>query len=119
MTRIEYNLAWPPTVNHYYAVYRGRKIKSAEGRRYLRDTVLTIHARCRPPRLTGPVSLRIVACPPDKRRRDLDNLLKPVLDAFTSAGVYLDDSQVHKIVIERGELITNGALLVTVSGRSA
>ena len=31
---------------------------------------------------------------PDKRRRDIDNLLKPILDALGQYGVYEDDSQI-------------------------
>ena len=41
------------------------------------------------------------AFPPDRRRRDLDNLLKPALDALQHAGVYEDDSQVDWLVARR------------------
>ena len=39
----------------------------------------------------GKVKVTIEAYRPDKRRRDLDNLLKAPLDALTHAGVYQDD----------------------------
>jgi len=44
------------------------------------------------------------AFPPDRRRRDLDNLLKSVLDALEHAGVYADDSQVDLLVVRRCEV---------------
>jgi crossover junction endodeoxyribonuclease RusA len=43
------------------------------------------------------------AFPPDRRRRDLDNLLKPTLDALQHGGVYEDDSQVDLLVVRRCE----------------
>jgi crossover junction endodeoxyribonuclease RusA len=41
------------------------------------------------------------AFPPDRRRRDLDNIQKPVLDALQHARVYQDDSQVDLLVTRR------------------
>ncbi len=54
------------------------------------------------------------AFPPDRRRRDLDNLLKSVLDALEHAGVYADDSQIDLLVTKRREVVPNGRLLVRV-----
>ena len=39
----------------------------------------------------------------DKRRRDLDNILKAPLDALTHAGVLMDDEQFDEINIVRGQ----------------
>jgi crossover junction endodeoxyribonuclease RusA len=44
------------------------------------------------------------AFPPDRRRRDLDNIQKPVLDALQHAGVYEDDSQIDLLVTRRRDL---------------
>ena len=38
---------------------------------------------------------------PDKRLRDIDNVLKPLLDALVHAGLFNDDSQVDLITIDR------------------
>jgi crossover junction endodeoxyribonuclease RusA len=45
--------------------------------------------------------LVIQAWLPDRRRRDLDNLLKAVQDALAHAGVYDDDSQIVDLRIRR------------------
>lgn len=42
-------------------------------------------------KLNKQLKVTITAYRPDNRRRDLDNLLKAVLDALTHAGVYEDD----------------------------
>ena len=34
---------------------------------------------------------------PDRRRRDLDNIVKPFQDALQLAGIFLDDSQIKHL----------------------
>jgi crossover junction endodeoxyribonuclease RusA len=47
------------------------------------------------------LSVRIEAWMPDRRRRDLDNLMKSTLDSITHAGVWEDDSQIDHLSIRR------------------
>ena len=42
-------------------------------------------------RVDGPYHLLLQASRPDKRRRDIDNLIKPVSDLLVSIGVVRDD----------------------------
>jgi crossover junction endodeoxyribonuclease RusA len=51
--------------------------------------------------LAGRLDVRINLTMPDRRRRDLDNAMKPLLDALQHAGVYEDDSQIDRLLIER------------------
>lgn len=44
--------------------------------------------------------MEVLAFMPDAKRRDLDNLLKAPLDAMQHAGIYLDDSQIRRLLIE-------------------
>ena len=53
----------------------------------------------KPPR----IALCMDAFPPDRRRRDLDNLLKSSQDSLAHAGVYEDDSQIDQLYIRRRE----------------
>ena len=47
--------------------------------------------------------------------RDLDNLLKGVLDGLVAAGVMLDDNQIHDLrVVNSGEIVTGGKIVVSV-----
>lgn len=50
-------------------------------------------------KVEGQVSLKILIIKPDRRRRDLDNYIKCVLDALVLNGAMGDDSLVEKIVI--------------------
>ena len=109
-------LPWPPSVNHYWRQFNGRTILSNAGREY-RTNVLALLLPKRYKPLEGSLSVTICACPPDKRRRDLDNILKAVLDAMQYAGVYKDDSQVDVLAILRGatDTVGHGTLLITVT----
>jgi crossover junction endodeoxyribonuclease RusA len=87
---------------------------SREGRRY-RTEVCAALAAIRGQALSGRLSLRMVVCPPDRRRRDLDNTQKALLDALAHAGVYHDDSQIDRLISERGPVVPGGRVLVEIS----
>jgi crossover junction endodeoxyribonuclease RusA len=94
MEMIEMTLPWPPSVNTYWRNFDGRMIISARGRDY-RETVgdqMTLQKMVK--HFKGQLKVEIEAFRPDKRRRDLDNLLKATLDGLAHAGVYEDDSQI-------------------------
>lgn len=112
--RVELILPWPPSVNHYWLRNRdgGMRI-SPEGLAFrvaVRNSVVWHHS----PKLVGRLSLRILAAPPDHRRRDLDNILKALGDALQAARVFKDDSQIDYIEIERGLVGKPGSLMVWV-----
>lgn len=98
-------LPWPPSVNRYYRNVAGKTLISAEGRSYRKAVVdLLAESRTAPP-MIGAVGVDIEVFMPDRRRRDLDNLLKSLLDALTHAGLWLDDSQVVDLRIRKAQTI--------------
>ncbi len=116
---ITVRLPWPPSGNHAYTVARGRKILSSQGRSY-RDLAVYLASsqisRCAHPEgLEGPVSVHIVANEPDRRHRDIDNLLKLPLDCLTKAGAWSDDSKIDDLRIVRGAVDREPHLLVTIT----
>jgi crossover junction endodeoxyribonuclease RusA len=48
--------------------------------------------------------------PPDARRRDIDNYNKALFDALTHAGIWEDDSQVKRMLVEWGPKVPGGRL---------
>jgi len=48
----------------------------------------------------GPVEMEVKVVFPDNRRRDLDNVLKSILDAMNGI-VYKDDCQVQKLILSK------------------
>lgn len=109
-------MPWPPTVNTYWRRVGPKTLISAAGRRY-RRTIKQLALAERWPRLgAARVAVHITAIPPDKRRRDLDNILKATLDALDHAGVYDDDSQIDMLSVRRDLPDPgNGRLMVRIS----
>lgn len=63
----------------------------------------------------GPVMLDMAFCAPDKRRRDLDNLLamtKQGIDAIAEI-LGIDDSR-FEYTLRRGDTVKHGAVVVTI-----
>ncbi|OUK48328.1 hypothetical protein BZL31_21050 [Escherichia coli] len=102
--RIEFVLPYPPTVNTYWRRRGSTYFVSKAGECYRRDVAL----------LSGRLAIKIIAEPPDKRRRDLDNILKAPLDALTHAGLLIDDEQFDEINIVRGQPVPGGRLGVKI-----
>lgn len=101
MTAPDYHAAtlpWPPSVNTYWRHVGHKTLISKKGREY-RDQVCALYGNREP--LTGRVRVTVWAYMPDRRRRDLDNLLKAPLDAIAKAGWYLDDEQIDDLRIVR------------------
>lgn len=110
MIRLE--LPYPPTINHYYGVRgKGRYIKP-EGlafRKAVADVVQMVNP------IAGKVGIHILVFPPDKRKRDLDNVLKALLDALTHAGAWVDDSQIWDLQITRGDNKEGGGTIAYIT----
>ena len=110
---IELELPYPPSVNHYYRNVGRRTLISREGRRY-RERVGAILASMNVRPLLGPVVVRVEVFPPDRRRRDLDNLQKSLWDALQHGGAYQDDSQIMRFTVERFQPTPGGRVIVRI-----
>ncbi|MBN2641380.1 MAG: RusA family crossover junction endodeoxyribonuclease [Victivallales bacterium] len=108
-------LPYPPSINHYWRMGNHHMYLSDEGKRY-KQIVFGIVRIARVAPFIGDVSLIMDAYPPDRRRRDLDNIQKAVWDALTDAGLYEDDSQVKHMEAWMREPLEHGKIIVTVSG---
>jgi len=109
-----FELPYPPSVNHYWRRVGAATLISRRGRAF-REEVCVRLAGSRAKRLDGRLAIRILACPPDARRRDLDNIQKALLDALEHGGVYGDDAQIDCLFVERGPITPGGKVLVQVT----
>lgn len=110
-----FELPYPPSVNHYWRRVGHATLISREGRRFRKAVCSALAARLgRDPPLAGRLAVHVTVCPPDRRRRDLDNVQKALLDALEHGGVYRDDAQIDLLVVERGPVTPGGKSLVRV-----
>lgn len=73
-------------------MWQNRILISEAGRKYRAAVAEQILVQRMAKHISIKVNVEIEAWRPDNRKRDLDNLLKAVLDALKHAGVYEDDS---------------------------
>ena len=107
-------LPYPPSVNHYWRRVGARTLISRGGRAFRQAVCAILRARGVRP-LDGPLDVKITVHPPDKRRRDIDNVLKSLLDALQHGGAYADDSQIIRLVVEKGTRLDGGKTIVQIS----
>lgn len=69
---------------------------------------------------SGRVPVVLTFNPPDKRKRDLDNMLaaaKSALDGVAAA-LHMDDREFEPVTLKRGPVTKQGALVVVIGGES-
>lgn len=89
---IKIEIPFPPSMNRLWRATKGGSIyRSPEYVKWKEGARWAIAAQCRSARINGPFKLTMLVVPPDKRHRDLDNLLKASLDALAGAGVIAND----------------------------
>ena len=109
-------LPWPPTVNDYYKMTRqGQRYLHMTVREYREKVALAIHEQAAGLTLDEPLFMEVYLFVPDRRKRDVDNYMKGLLDALTEAGLWEDDSLVNQLHIYRGELTKGGLVRVEIS----
>lgn len=114
-------LPFPPSVNTYWRApnsgpLKGRHLISAKGRAYQSAACAAIVEQLRRlPKPSIPAAVDIVLYPPDLRRRDIDNYNKALFDALTHAGVWEDDSQVQRMLVEWGPKVAGGRVELTIT----
>jgi len=116
MKNVHIELDFPPTVNSYYTKTQ-RGIYISKRGRVFRDRCAEscVQQNAYGLNLDERLTLDVVLYPPDRRIRDLDNYMKALLDAFTQAKVWEDDSLIDNLNIHRGKLVKGGKCAVRIS----
>jgi crossover junction endodeoxyribonuclease RusA len=118
---IELELPYPPTLNHYRTpVTRKRKggksyatlITTPDGEKYKKSLWQHIGKVYN---IDYDVHVSITLYPKTKAKYDVDNFLKALLDGLTECKVWLDDSQVASLYVEKGEVVKGGKVFVKIS----
>lgn len=130
MKEIILTLPYSPSINHYKIV--GRTVRTKNGKMYQQkinsnDTLafysevwINIRTEMAEKRIsipidsTIPIEVHIDQHPPDKRRRDVDNCIKIILDSLQRAGLIKDDYQIVRLIATRKEIVPGGKIVVKI-----
>jgi crossover junction endodeoxyribonuclease RusA len=93
---IQLHIPYPVSANDLWSRTKGGMSKSDAYAAWLNDAGWHVKAQ-KPGKISGPYKLSIQAVRPDKRKRDLDNLLKPINDLLQLVGVIENDSYCEMI----------------------
>lgn len=102
------------STQHIYGQFRGRKYMTKAGKdkkNYYNTVAMNQDIKYKP---TCNLKLSIKLMFEDKRRRDVDNYNKIILDSLTGV-VYNDDSQIVELTVSK-EIVPkgNGGLVITI-----
>lgn len=112
----EFDMPWPPTVNHWHQPCKGRIIKGAKAREYTKKAVEHIKGLgLSGEMLTNQIKILMVLHPPTNARYDIDNRTKGVFDALSEAKFWADDSQVVDLQIKKKEKVKDGMVRIYLS----
>ncbi len=103
--RIEMELPWCPSANHYLMVSGKSRFLSPAAKKFRKDVeylafLFSMEQHIQLP-LTGRLRVDVKLYPPDKRKRDIDNCSKNLLDALQHGDVFVDDNQVDELYLKR------------------
>jgi Holliday junction resolvase RusA-like endonuclease len=105
MNKAFLTIPFPPTLNHNIGRRGGRYFQSGEYKSFLSQVGwLWLKAVPRDWNKESRYSVVVELIYNTRRRYDVDNRVKPILDALTRAGTWNDDAQVDEIHVVRGEV---------------
>jgi crossover junction endodeoxyribonuclease RusA len=86
----------------------GRVCRSPKAQEYSKEAFYTLKSQNLTPLNVEKYHLTLFVSPPDKRKHDLDNVCKGILDALQAAGFFDDDYQVWRLDLERCNITPGG-----------
>ena len=110
---IQLELPYPPSVNHYWGQAGNHRFIGKKGKEF-RERVMDAVNEAKIQALEGRLAVHVALYPPDRRKRDIDNVLKSLLDACEHAGCYENDSQIDELHIIRRDVIKDGACTIVI-----
>lgn len=130
MKRLEMELPWPPSINHYKK--SGRMVKTSTGKIYQQridtketklfydESMIAISSKRASNGFisfqdsTISLTVTIDLYPPNKRRIDIDNRIKVLVDSLVRSNLILDDYLIDKLIVTRMDVCKGGKAIVTV-----
>lgn len=94
---LAFELPFPPSTNAIWRTAGGRVHRSASYQEWQIAAGYQLSQQIRSQKVPGPIGIELRFVKPSKRRMDLDNRIKPVLDLLVAHQVIDDDCLVQNI----------------------
>lgn len=93
-----FTLPLPPSQNNMFVNGRAGKgrFPSPAYKAWKNEASIRVYMQNKA-RIEGPFAVQINAVRPDRRKRDIDNLIKPLVDLIVSQGFVTDDSEMQQV----------------------
>lgn len=111
---ITITLPLPPTINHYYVRSSRTIFLNKKANEFRKEVFILSRNFSNYFSINERLLIDVIFHPPNKRKFDIDNRLKGLLDALQHARIFPDDEQIDKIIVTRGDIMKNGASLITI-----
>lgn len=116
MADLTLQLPFPPSVNSVWRCMHSRNILSQKGRDYRAFVIALMEGTMADVRkFENRLRVDIVLHPPTRRKYDIDNFHKALLDALTHAGIWEDDEQIFQMYVEKGEVMEGGLVKLSIT----
>ena len=112
--KISLELCWPPSINEYYTRTFGHVYIKKSVRDFRRSSTVNSGQHKGLFLESERLHVEIVLNAPNKRKFDIDNRVKGVLDALELSGVFPNDEQIDVLIVRRGTVIKGGATQVEI-----
>ena len=111
----ELHLPFPPTDNNYYVKTKQGQFITIKGKKFRIDVLEAVREQSHADfPLTEKLLVEVVLHMPDKRKRDVLNYQKALMDALTLAKVWDDDVLIDQAHVYRGSYIFGGATRIYI-----
>lgn len=111
----EIYLPFPPSVNNYYVKTKRGVFISMKGKKYRQAVEQAVNEQLPDINITDRMLVEVVLYPPDRRKRDVDNYNKSLLDALTQCELWEDDVLIDQLFNYRGETTKSGSVFVRIT----
>ncbi len=111
---IKLELNYPNSANTHWKLGRGRLYLSKAGKEYREHVKAKVEAAGHET-MTGRLFVTVWLTPGTRHKHDIDNRIKPLLDALEAAGAFEDDEQIDALIVRRLAVDPkNGRCYVTI-----
>ena len=111
---VELTLPWPPSVNLAYRTWNNKLVKTKVASAYFNQESLLIRSKGIQSFGESRIKVEVKCYPPDKKRRDLDNLGKVLIDTLENSGLFKNDSQIDDLHFIRECVKSPGFVVVRI-----